>query len=131
MSSADKQPSSVDSLPAVPHDDEGPVFAAPWQAQAFAMAVKLNEAGVFGWNEWAQALGSEIGRAQAAGDAELGDTYYEHWLRALERLVVDKGLVSASTLLRRKDAWARAAAETPHGEPIELARAARRDTDNN
>jgi nitrile hydratase accessory protein len=108
-------------VPGLPRDAEGsPVFREPWQAQAFAMAVRLHEAGHFTWTEWAAALAEEIQRAQAAGDPDLGDTYYRHWLAALERLVTAKGLVSPDELDRRKDAWAEAARTTPHGEPIEL-----------
>ena len=107
-------------LPAIPRDDEGPVFRAPWEAQAFAMAVRLHEAGHFTWTEWAAALAEEIRQAQAAGDPDLGDTYYQHWLSALEHLVAAKGLVSPEELARRKDEWADAARSTPHGEPIEL-----------
>ncbi|HYW76594.1 MAG TPA: nitrile hydratase accessory protein [Gammaproteobacteria bacterium] len=115
------------TLPALPGDSDGPVFDAPWQAQAFAMTVKLHEAGVFEWQEWTTALSAEIARAQAEGDPDLGDTYYEHWLRALERLVVEKGLFTRPRLQQRTAAWARAAEATPHGEPIELARAAAAD----
>ena len=105
----------------LPRDEEGsPVFREPWEAQAFAMAVKLHEAGVFTWPEWAARLAEEIQRAQAAGDPDLGDTYYRHWLAALERLVAEKGLLSAEELARRKDAWAEAARNTPHGQPITL-----------
>jgi nitrile hydratase accessory protein len=108
-------------LPALPRDDEGgPVFKAPWEAQAFAMAVKLHEAGVFTWAEWAERLAAEIRRARAAGDPDLGATYYEHWLAALEGLVAEKGLVAAGDILRRKAEWAAAARATPHGRPIEL-----------
>lgn len=121
---------AMETLPSIPRDYEGPVFAAPWQAQAFAIAVKLHEAGIFEWDEWAATLSTEIARAQSAGDPDLGDTYYEHWLRALEKLAVDKGLITVSGLRRRKKAWARAAAATPHGEPIELARAASMDDDS-
>ena len=110
-------------LPGLPRGDDGsPVFHEPWQAQAFAMAVRLHEAGHFTWTEWAAALADEIRRAQAAGDPDLGDTYYQHWLAALERLVAVKGLVSLDELARRKDEWAEAARTTPHGEPIELKR---------
>jgi nitrile hydratase accessory protein len=108
-------------LPGLPRgDDGGPVFREPWQAQAFAMAVRLHAAGHFTWTEWAAALADEIRRAQAAGDPDLGDTYYHHWLAALERLVAAKGLVSRDELAARKDAWAEAARATPHGAPIEL-----------
>jgi nitrile hydratase accessory protein len=108
-------------LPSMPRDDHGsPVFREPWQAQAFAMAVRLHEAGHFTWPEWAEALAQQIQRAQAAGDPDLGDTYYQHWLAALEHLVTAKGLVSLDELAHRKDAWAEAARTTPHGAPIEL-----------
>jgi nitrile hydratase accessory protein len=109
-------------LPGVPRDDDGsPVFRQPWEAQAFAMAVRLHEAGHFTWTEWAGALAEQIQKAQAAGDPDLGDTYYLHWLAALERLVAAKGLVTVEELARRKDDWADAARATPHGAPIELA----------
>ena len=104
-------------------DDEGrPVFKAPWEAQAFAMAVKLHETGAFTWPEWSARLAEEIQRAQTAGDADLGDTYYLHWLAALEGLVADKGLVGVAELKRRKNEWAEAARTTAHGKPIELRR---------
>lgn len=105
--------------PQVPPLDE-PVFAEPWQAQAFALAVALHGRGLFTWREWADALAAAIAAAQSGGDADRGDTYYLHWLAALERIVGDKGAGSAYDLARYRDAWARAAARTPHGQPIEL-----------
>ena len=109
------------ALPNLPRDHEGsPVFREPWEAQAFAMAVRLHEAGHFTWTEWAAALAEQIRLAQAAGDPDLGDTYYVHWLAALERLVAEKGLVSAEELAQRKGEWAEVARSTPHGKPIEL-----------
>ncbi len=101
-------------------DAEGPVFREPWEAQAFALAVSLNERGVFTWSEWAAALGDEIKRAQAAGDPDTGETYYRHWLAALEHIVAAKGLADPHALARTRDAWQRAGARTPHGAPIEL-----------
>src|SRR5690349_24501214 len=89
---------AADAVPSIPRDDEGPVFREPWQAQAFAMALKLHERGVFTWPEWAATLADEIKRAQAAGDPDTGETYYLHWLAALERLVAEKGVTSAETL---------------------------------
>ena len=110
-------------LPALPRDAAGaPVFAAPWEAQAFAMAVRLHGAGHFTWTEWAERLAGEIQRAQAAGDPDRGDTYYHHWLATLEGLVADKGLVGRDELRRRKLEWDAAARATPHGQPIELHR---------
>ena len=107
------------ALPAMPRDDDGAVFREPWQAQAFALAVKLSEAGVFTWREWADALAAEIA---AAGPADRGERYYEHWLAALEKLADRKGLTFAAERQARRDAWEEAARATPHGEPIVLSR---------
>jgi nitrile hydratase accessory protein len=106
--------------PGQPRDADGPVFAEPWEAQAFALAVALHERGAFTWAEWTAALAAEIERAQAAGDPDTGETYYHHWLAALERLVDEKGLADAETLVRYAHAWEHAALRTPHGTPIEL-----------
>jgi nitrile hydratase accessory protein len=108
------------AVPGLPVNDEGPVFREPWEAQAFAMAVALRERGVFTATEWAETLGAEIKRAQAAGDPDRGDTYYRHWLAALERIVAAKQLSDPATLRRYSDAWSHAAHRTPHGTPIEL-----------
>ena len=106
--------------PDIPRDDQGPVFAAPWEAQAFAMALALEERGAFSQTEWSATLGDAIASAQAAGDPDIGQTYFSHWLNALEALVVSKGLVAVEALASYHDAWERAAARTPHGSPIEL-----------
>jgi nitrile hydratase accessory protein len=112
--------SATSALPDIPCDAEGPVFREPWEAQAFAMALMLHERGVFTWNEWAETLGAEIKRAQAAGDPDTGETYYHHWLATLERLVAAKGVASPDLLHRTRDAWDHAADRTPHGKPIVL-----------
>ncbi len=101
-------------------DRDGPVFAEPWQAQAFALAVALHEQGHFTWNEWSATLAAEIRAAAARGDADDGSTYYHHWLAALERLVTDKALLTPDGLQARKSAWADAYARTPHGKPVTL-----------
>jgi len=108
------------AVPGVPRDEDGPVFREPWEARAFAMALALHEAGIFTWKEWAETLGAQIKRAQAAGDPDTGETYYRHWLNALERLVAEKGVTDAATLARYQHAWDHAADRTPHGDPIEL-----------
>jgi nitrile hydratase accessory protein len=112
---------ATEAVPGIPRDAEGPVFREPWEAQAFAMALALHARGLFTWPEWAAMLGEEIKRAQALGDPDTGETYYRHWLAALERIVAAKGVTDARMLDRYRDAWARAAARTAHGTPIELA----------
>jgi nitrile hydratase accessory protein len=97
-----------------PLDLEDPVFNEPWEAQAFAMVVKLHERGCFSWSEWAEFLGAEIKTSEKP--------YYEHWLSALEKIVEAKGLMSQFERLNRVEAWDRAAHATPHGQPIELSR---------
>jgi len=114
------RPDLLGALPEIPRDAEGPVFREPWEAQAFAMAVALHERGAFAWTEWAAALAVEIKAAQAAGDPDTGETYYRHWLAALEKLVAEKSLASRSELAVRRDQWDRAARATPHGQPIAL-----------
>ena len=109
-----------EAVPGIPRDAEGPVFREPWEAQAFAMALALHDKGLFTWPQWAATLAEEIKRAQAAGDPDTGETYYHHWLAALERLVAEKGVTSRETLARYHDAWDHAADRTPHGQPIEL-----------
>jgi nitrile hydratase accessory protein len=97
-----------------------PAFAAPWEAQAFALAVHLHEKGLFSWAEWAETLSSEINRAQKLGDPDDGRTYYRHWLNALERLVIAKGVTSTGMLGIMKERWDEAARATPHGMPVVL-----------
>jgi len=96
--------------PQIPRDEHGPVFRAPSEAEAFAPAVSLKERGLFTWSEWAATLGDEIKKAQAAGDPDTGETYYQHWLATLERILTEKGVVERGVLARTRDAWQRACA---------------------
>ncbi len=105
-----------DALPTLPRDEDGPVFAAPWQAQAFAMAVRLYEQGHFTWTEWAAKLSQQIA---AAGPDDTTE-YYEHWLATLESMVASNDLSSHEELAERREAWSLAAETTPHGQPIVL-----------
>ncbi len=111
---------ATQAVPSIPCDAEGPVFREPWEAQAFALTLTLYDRGLFQWPEWAAILGDEIKKAQAAGDPDTGETYYRHWLAALERIVAEKGVTDAATLARYQHAWDHAADRTPHGSPIEL-----------
>jgi nitrile hydratase accessory protein len=103
-------------------DEGGPVFAEPWQAQAFALTVRLSEQGHFTWHEWAATLADELSAAANAGEPDDGSRYYEHWLAALERLVTAKGLTDPAALVVQKQAWTDAYLRTPHGRPVELPR---------
>ena len=113
-------PEKLAALPRLPRGEGGPVFAEPWQAQAFALAVKLSEQGHFSWKEWTTALADELKVAASRGEHDDGSRYYEHWLVALERLVAAKGLCDPAAMLARKEAWADAYRRTPHGNPVEL-----------
>jgi nitrile hydratase accessory protein len=114
------QPTDLAALPRLPRDEGGPVFAEPWQAQAFALAVRLSEQGHFTWKEWAAALADELKAAADRGEPDDGSRYYHHWLAALERLVAAKHLSNPAAMLARKEAWAEAYRRTPHGKPVEL-----------
>jgi nitrile hydratase accessory protein len=111
---------ATDQVQSIPRDNDGPVFREPWEAEAFAMALALHERGLFTWPEWAAALAAEIKRAQGAGAPDTGETYYLHWLAALEKLVEAKGVATHDTLHRYRDAWDHACDRTPHGQPIVL-----------
>jgi nitrile hydratase accessory protein len=116
-------PVAIHDLPALPRDEGGPVFNEPWEAHAFALAVRLSESGIFSWSEWATTLSHEIRAAQERGDPDLGHSYYHHWLNALERLCAEKRLMSGADMHRRKEQWRSAYLHTPHGQPIELSAA--------
>jgi nitrile hydratase accessory protein len=111
---------SLSHLPGLPRDDGGPVFRAPWQAQAFAMTLALYERGLFSWTEWAQALALRIQAAPAQPGEDAADAYYRQWLEALEQIVAHKGASTAAELQLFQQAWDHAADRTPHGQPIEL-----------
>jgi nitrile hydratase accessory protein len=110
------------SCPGLPRDDGGPVFRAPWEAQAFSMTVTLHERGHFTWREWTERLSRQIAAARERGEVDDGSRYYEYWLAALESLVTEKGLLTTAQLGTRKDEWDEAARSTPHGKPIVLRR---------
>lgn len=112
--------SAPDVLPGQPTTEGELVFRAPWEAHAFAMVVRLHEQGLFTWSHWAATLAEEISRAQSAGDPDTGETYYHHWLAALERLVAEQGAASVEDQQRTREAWRTAAHRTPHGHPITL-----------
>jgi len=122
MTTSIPREADLGALPALPRDAQGPVFKAPWEAQAFAMTVSLHARGAFTWREWADALARELAAAGASGEPDDGSHYYEHWLAALEKLVAGKNLVAGQEMERRVEEWDAAASVTPHGKPVELPR---------
>ncbi len=120
MSQSDWRSPYLEALPQVRRDAGEPVFAEPWQAQAFALAVQLSAQGHFTWKEWAAILADELKADSKRGEPNDGSRYYHCWLTALERLVVAKRLSDAAVLMARKDAWTEAYRRTPHGKPVEL-----------
>ena len=111
------------ALPGILRDETDPAFDAPWQAQAFALVVRLSKTGHFGWDEWIRVFSREIVRSPSrAGESE-NDTYYRQWLDALEQIVVEKGLLAPGEAQERASAWRAAYVNTPHGQPVELAHA--------
>ena len=113
-------PVRLAALPGLPRKGGEPVFAEPWEAEAFALAVKLSEAGHFTWKEWAATLAAVLKEAESRSEPDDGSRYYQHWLAALERLVTAKGLTDGTALATRKHEWAAAYRATPHGKPVEL-----------
>jgi nitrile hydratase accessory protein len=113
-------PKRLQALPQLPREKGEPMFAEPWQAQAFALTVKLSEQGHFTWKEWTAALANELKAATSRGEPDDGSHYYDHWLAALEHLATVRGLVDSAALATRKAAWADAYRSTPHGAPVKL-----------
>jgi nitrile hydratase accessory protein len=102
--------------------DGEPVFDEPWQAQALAAAHALVEGGQFTRQAWSEALGAELRRAEDADAPDTAETYYQAVVAALERLVTESGAASPETLAERREAWRQAYFDTPHGQPVVLAR---------
>ena len=104
-------------IASIPRDCGEPVFAEPWEARAFALAVHLNERGVFTWSEWAEIFGANLKANTLAGEPA---SYYEVWWQTLEEMGERHGLATSEERSVRSGEWRAAAARTPHGKPIEL-----------
>lgn len=95
------------SGPAAPPRSNGELqFAAPWESRAFGVALALHDAGRIEWEDFRQALISEIGAWEAAHPSGEGWSYYQCWLGALERVVDGQGLVGDEDLRARASALA-------------------------
>ena len=104
----------------LPSAENAPVFAAPWEASAFAMVLALYRASRFEWREWVELLSAEIA---AAEPDPTGALYYERWTRALEKLLTRLGLLTPDAIGARSQAWRAAYLATPHGKEVLLANA--------
>ena len=102
MTTEESHCESLAELPLLPRDDDGPVFAEPWQAQAFAVVVELIDSGRMSRTEWAERLGATLKAAESRGEYDTGARYYDHWLVALEALVIEKQLADPEELITEK-----------------------------
>ena len=107
-------------IPNLAKDEESLQFSEPWQAQVFALAVSLSEVGLFSWQEWSDELSATILKAQEFGDPDLGSTYYQHWLKTLERMLTSKEVLDQTSIFQRMKIWEEAYLRTPHGQPIKI-----------
>ena len=97
-------------------------FVEPWHAELFATTHALAQAGVFEWTDWSAAFTAALAADDDAGAPKDGSAYYETWLGALERFLVERGLADESGLGELRQAWTDAYLSTPHGQPVELGR---------
>jgi nitrile hydratase accessory protein len=88
---------------ALPRKNGELVFDDAWQGRAFGMTVAMSHDRQFEWREFQARLIAEIGRAERDGERS---SYYDRWLAAFERLLVDKGLVAPGELARRTEDFA-------------------------
>lgn len=101
MAEADRRIGNMEGVAALPRSNGELVFEAPWEGRAFGLAVSLYDSGRYPWTEFAGRLVKEI-----SGDADASTSrYYEHWLAAFERLMLDQGLMTKSELDARTDEY--------------------------
>ena len=90
-------PKDLLRTPGIPKEDGGPVFAAPWEAKAFALVVHLFEKGAFQWKDWVETISAEIAVIEKV-DYEPSRDYYVCWVRALETVLTEKNLLDETAL---------------------------------
>ncbi|MCY1235542.1 nitrile hydratase accessory protein [compost metagenome] len=95
----------IPQMNGMPDDGDGPVFRAPWEAKAFAVAVQLSQKGLFTWTEWAETFSTEIKRAEGEREFKVeeddGSRYYYIWLTALEKMLETRDIVAHEELDER------------------------------
>jgi nitrile hydratase accessory protein len=103
-------------------DDGEPVFAEPWQAQAFVSTVALSQGGLFSWKRWVEVFAAEIAARPQVASESAADAYFRQWLSALERLLDSLGVASHKDIVQTQEHWRRSYINTPHGHPVEFGR---------
>ncbi|MQA13614.1 MAG: nitrile hydratase accessory protein [Pseudonocardiaceae bacterium] len=105
--------SLIDDLPAdqaPPRANGEMVFAEPWEARAFGIALALSADGHYEWESFRQSLIRSIGRWESAHAVEdAGWSYYERWLEALENMLAECELVVPGELDQRTEEFTRRA----------------------
>ena len=104
MSEISSEINEMEEPIALPRQNGELQFEEPWEARAFGLAVALNAQGTYQWKDFSEGLANEIGRAEAHAGGETH--YYENWLKTLETLVIEQGLISAEELEARAEAQA-------------------------
>lgn len=74
-----------------------PVFHAEWERRAFGVMLAVFAGGAYNVDEFRHAI-----ERMAPADY-LGTSYYEHWMHAMETLLVEKGVIKESELAAK---WA-------------------------
>lgn len=114
-------------LPVLPKNRGEPVFRDSWEAEAFAIGNILVKEKRLSCKQWMDLMANAIQRAQAEGDPDEGDTYYNHWCAALESFCFQMEWITPADYDELVDRWALAIAHTPHGVPLSLDNAAHHD----
>jgi nitrile hydratase accessory protein len=109
-----------DTVVTQPDVAEDPVFAEPWQAQAFAMTMQLSQRGAFTWGDWVEAFSTEIRTHPTQPGEDNTVAYYRQWLAALETILTARGLSTAEEISGTQELWRQAYLNTPHGLPVAL-----------
>ena len=94
-STTDQRITLMDGEAAMPRKNGELVFQAPWEGRAFGLAVAMSDRQHFPWDAFRDRLIAEIASAEESNESS---SYYERWLAAFERVVIESGLISRQDL---------------------------------
>jgi nitrile hydratase accessory protein len=92
---------AMDGEISYPRKNGEPTFAAPWQSRAFGMVVDLHVRGVFPWDEFKRRLIVEVATATDGNRTADESGYYNQWVDAFFRLLIEKRILTAQEINRR------------------------------